>query len=93
MDINNFCFIDGVISKIDNRTKDGFDVGKITLANDDGEIWIYYKNESLLAWNPKDKKALAIAPDCINLLLSKKSDSFAKSACFDLLYLVTVFNN
>jgi DUF917 family protein len=76
MDINNFCFIDGIISKIDNRTKDGFDVGKITLSNDDGEIWIYYKNESLLAWNPADKKALAIAPDCINLLLSKTSGDF-----------------
>lgn len=77
MDINNFCFIDGLISKIDNRTKDGFDVGKITLASDQGDVWIYYKNESLLAWNPTTKKALAIAPDCINLLLSKKSDSFA----------------
>jgi DUF917 family protein len=77
MSISNFCFIDGIISNIDNRTKDGFDVGKITLSNDDGEVWIYYKNESLLAWCPTDKKALAIAPDCINLLLSKDSSSFS----------------
>lgn len=77
MNIDNFCFINGQISHIDNRTQDGFDVGKITLQHDNGEVWIYYKNESLLAWNPIDKKALAIAPDCINLILSEQSGQFS----------------
>ncbi len=77
LDISNYCFIDGQISKIDNRTHDGFDVGKIYLSHDNGELWIYYKNESLLAWDPTAKKPLAIAPDCINLLLSKASSHFA----------------
>lgn len=76
MKINNFCFINGIISDIDNRTQNGFDVGKITLSNGDSELWVYYKNESLLAWNPSERKALAIAPDCINLLLSKSCGDF-----------------
>ena len=29
MSIDNYCFINGQITDIDNRTKDGFDVGKI----------------------------------------------------------------
>lgn len=76
MHISNFCFINGKISNIDNRTASGFDVGKITLTHNEGTLWIYYKNESLLAWDPITKKALAIAPDCINLLLSKNSAGF-----------------
>ena len=76
MSIDNYCFINGQITDIDNRTKDGFDVGKIILSHEKGEVWIYYKNESLLAWDPSSKKALAIAPDCINLLLSNASDKF-----------------
>jgi DUF917 family protein len=76
MSIDNYCFIDGQITDIDNRTKDGFDVGKIVLSHNKGDVWIYYKNESLLAWDPKNKKALAIAPDCINLLLSSATQKF-----------------
>lgn len=49
----------------------------ITLSNSDKEVWIYYKNERLLAWGPAEREDLAIAPDCINLLLSKKSGYFS----------------
>ena len=49
----------------------------ITLSKNDKEVWIYYKNESFLAWSPVERKTLAIAPDCINLLLSKKNGHFS----------------
>lgn len=76
MDIANYIFIHGKIVGIENKTSSGFDVGKITLQHSKGELWVYYKNESLLAWNPKMNKAMAIAPDCINLVLSQDNGSF-----------------
>jgi len=69
----NFEFITGTISTIDNRTKDGFDVGKVTLTDSFGDIlWIYYKNESLLAWDPVKNLPKAMAPDGIVFMLAQE---------------------
>ncbi|WP_419812824.1 DUF917 domain-containing protein [Bacterioplanoides sp.] len=64
----------GLITKIDNRTASGFDVGKIVLKTMMGELWVYYKNESLLAWDPQEKQPKVIAPDCINFLKFSETD-------------------
>lgn len=71
----NFEFITGSISKIDNRTKDGFDVGKITLSDGNGDLlWVYYKNESLLAWDPVKNVPKAMAPDGIVFILAQDQE-------------------
>ena len=77
MHIDNFIFIDGDIQQIINRTSGGFDVGKIIITSDQGTFWVYYKNESLLAWDVGNQCARAIAPDCINMILDKADSSYA----------------
>ncbi|KZZ47098.1 hypothetical protein A3759_30730 [Thalassolituus sp. HI0120] len=72
--IDNYVIDNGLVRKVINRTSHGFDVGKIVFATMVGELWIYYKNESLLGWDPQTKKPLVIAPDCINLMKFKDSD-------------------
>ena len=64
----NYRFLNGTITNIDNRTSGGFDVGKVTLSTGAEELWVYYKNESLLAWDPQTKKPLAMGPDGISLM-------------------------
>lgn len=68
--IHNYIFTEGKISKIINRTHGGFDVGKIIFSAPTGDYWVYYKNESLLAWDVKQGRPHAIAPDCINIMLA-----------------------
>ncbi len=72
--IKSYMWISGKITKIDNRTCGGFDVGKVTLSGPDRELWIYYKNESLLAWDPKSSKPLGMGPDGIAFLLAEDQD-------------------
>lgn len=70
--VYNIQFITGTITKIDNRTHGGFDVGKVIVTDSNGnEFWIYYKNESLLAWDPQFNQPRAIAPDGIVFLLAQ----------------------
>lgn len=70
--IYNIQFITGTITKIDNRTAGGFDVGKITVTDSTGaNFWIYYKNESLLAWDPTFNQPRAMAPDGIVFVLAQ----------------------
>jgi DUF917 family protein len=71
--VYNIQFITGTITKIDNRTAGGFDVGKITVTDSTGaNFWIYYKNESLLAWDPTYNQPRAMAPDGIVFVLAQE---------------------
>jgi len=71
--VYNIQFITGTITKIDNRTSGGFDVGKITVTDNTGaDFWIYYKNESLLAWDPTYNQPRAMAPDGIVFMLAQE---------------------
>jgi DUF917 family protein len=69
--ITNYCFVTGTISEDSVRnTDDGFDNGITIINGDDGDIyWVVMRNESLLAWNDTQGRFLAIAPDCINMLV------------------------
>ncbi|GGY53330.1 hypothetical protein GCM10011297_27700 [Bacterioplanes sanyensis] len=69
--ITNYCFVTGTISEDSVRnTDDGFDNGITIINGDDGDTyWVVMRNESLLAWNDTQGRFLAIAPDCINMLL------------------------
>ena len=69
--IANYVLFEGALTSIRNSTAGGFDVGKLILTAVNGdEFWVYYKNESLLAWDPVNQVAKVIAPDCINLQLT-----------------------
>jgi len=71
--VYNIQFITATITKIDNRTSGGFDVGKITVTDSGGaDFWIYYKNESLLAWDPVYNQPRAMAPDGIVFVLAQE---------------------
>ncbi|WP_027358331.1 S-methyl thiohydantoin desulfurase domain-containing protein [Desulforegula conservatrix] len=69
--IRSYMWISGKITKIDNRSCGGFDVGKVILSAQEREIWIYYKNESLLAWDPQASKPLGMGPDGIAFVLAE----------------------
>jgi DUF917 family protein len=72
-DVYNIQFITGTITDIDNRTAGGFDVGKIIVTDSSGaSIWIYYKNESLLAWDPQYNQPRAMGPDGIVFVLAQE---------------------
>ncbi|MDK2776207.1 MAG: DUF917 domain-containing protein [Pseudomonadota bacterium] len=78
--VANYQLLQGTLSAIDNRTSGGFDVGRLTFTRADGSTFlVFYKNESLLAWDPETQKPLVIGPDCINLMLTADSGDF--SAC------------
>lgn len=70
--IRSYQWIKGTIIKIDNRTCGGFDVGKVIVSGEDGSmLWIYYKNESLLAWDPQKTAPLCMGPDGIAFILAE----------------------
>lgn len=69
MHIDNYQLIQGTVTQIINRTHGGFDVGKIVITAASGTFWLYFKNESLLAWDVTGQRLRVMAPDCINLLL------------------------
>lgn len=69
--IRSYFWLTGIITKIDNRTSGGFDVGKVIISSGGRDIWIYYKNESLLAWDPVLWKPLSMGPDGIAFILAE----------------------
>lgn len=54
----------------------GLDVGRVKLVNETDELWIYYLNESLLAWNPKTKRPVAMGPDGITFVLEEPDSGY-----------------
>jgi len=70
--VDAWLLFEGKLTDIKNTTAHGFDVGKLVFTNTDKEqLWVYYKNESLIAWDPQQGKPWVLAPDCINIRLLK----------------------
>lgn len=56
----------GTVQPPDATTQGGFDFGKVVLKQGvDREVWVYYQNESLIAWDTQDTVPMIIAPDSI----------------------------
>jgi DUF917 family protein len=70
---------EGIITNKEERKISGFDAGKITVSNGDETLFIYYKNESLLAWNVTRKCYVAMGPDSINFLAKKDAQPFSNA--------------
>lgn len=77
--IISYTLFEGVITNKEERTISGFDAGKITVSNENETIFIYYKNESLLAWNVTKKCYMAMGPDSINFLTKKDAQPFSNT--------------
>jgi len=75
----SYKLFEGVITNKEERKISGFDAGKITVSNGDETFFIYYKNESLLAWNVTRKCYVAMGPDSINFLARKDAQPFSNS--------------
>lgn len=75
----SYTLFEGVITDKEVRKISGFDVGKITVSNQNEIIFIYYKNESLLAWNATKKCYMAMGPDSINFLARKDAQPFSNA--------------
>jgi len=69
----------GIITNKEEREISGFDAGKITVSNEDESFFIYYKNESLLAWNVTKKCYVAMGPDSINFLARKDAQPLSNA--------------
>ncbi|MFZ2404382.1 MAG: DUF917 domain-containing protein [Methylobacter sp.] len=70
---------EGIITHKEERQISGFDAGKITVSNESETLFIYYKNESLLAWNATRKCYVAMGPDSINFLAKKDAQPFTNA--------------
>ncbi|MDO9049382.1 MAG: DUF917 domain-containing protein [Methylobacter sp.] len=70
---------EGIITNKEEREISGFDAGKITVTNGDETFFIYYKNESLLAWDVTRKCYVAMGPDSINFLAGKDAQPFSNA--------------
>jgi len=76
---NSYTLFEGIITDKEEREITGFDVGKITVSNGDETIFIYYKNENLLAWNVTRKCYLAIGPDSINFVTKRDAQPLSNA--------------
>jgi uncharacterized protein len=72
----SYKLFEGTIIHKDERAISGFDVGKITVTNENETFFIYYKNETLLVWNETRKRYVAMGPDSINFLTRKAAQPF-----------------
>lgn len=77
--ITSYTLFEGVITDKEERKISGFDAGKITVSNGDETFFIYYKNESLLAWNVTRKCHAAMGPDSINFLAKKDAQPLSNA--------------
>ncbi|WP_031437790.1 S-methyl thiohydantoin desulfurase domain-containing protein [Methylobacter tundripaludum] len=75
----SYKLFEGIITHKEERTISGFDAGKITITNGDETFFVYYKNESLLAWNVTKKCYVAMGPDSINFLAKKNAQPFTNA--------------
>lgn len=53
----------GEITEVTSETRDGFDVGRVLIESDSGEVTVDVKNENILVW--RDDRPIAMAPDLI----------------------------
>ncbi|MBL6986103.1 MAG: DUF917 family protein [Methylobacter sp.] len=77
--VTSCTLFEGAINNKEEREIGGFNVGKITVSNGDETIFIYYKNESLLAWNVTRNCYIAMGPDSINFLARKDAQPFSNT--------------
>lgn len=77
--LSSYTLFEGIITHKEERKISGFDVGKITVSNGYETFFIYYKNESLLAWNVTKKCYVAMGPDSINFLAKKDAQPFSNT--------------
>lgn len=75
----SYTLFEGIITDKEVREISGFNVGKIIVSNGVETFFIYYKNESLLAWNATRKCYVAMGPDSINFLARKDAQPFSNS--------------
>jgi DUF917 family protein len=75
----SYKLFEGIITNKEERKISGFDAGKITVSNENETFFIYYKNESLLAWNVTRKCYVAMGPDSINFLARKDAQPFSNA--------------
>ncbi|MCK9397977.1 MAG: DUF917 domain-containing protein [Methylobacter sp.] len=75
----SYTLFEGIITDKEEREISGFNSGKITVSNGDETFFIYYKNESLLAWNVKRNCYVAMGPDSINFLARKDAQPFSNT--------------
>jgi DUF917 family protein len=78
---NNFSVIvDGTLKDVKKGKDPGFDCGKVIITDNNGdEIFIYYLNENLLAYNNTKKKILTIGPDSINYITKDEGKPFSNT--------------
>ena len=57
----------GIVKEVEIEVGGGFEMGIVTIAGDDGDNKIYFKNESLMARNEKGE-ITATAPDLISMV-------------------------
>ena len=77
--LTNYVLFEGIITNKEERNISGFDAGKITVSNENETFFIYYKNESLLAWNLTRKCYVAMGPDSINFLAKKDAQPLSNA--------------
>lgn len=77
--IAHYILFEGSITDKEERKISGFEAGKITVSNEGETIFIYYKNESLLAWNVTKKCYLAMGPDSISFLSRKDAQPLSNT--------------
>jgi len=77
--LTSYTLFEGIITNKEERKISGFDAGKITVSNKDETFFIYYKNESLLAWNATKKCNVAMGPDSINFLAQKDAQPLSNA--------------
>lgn len=77
--LTSYTLFEGTITDKEERKISGFEAGKITVSNRDETFFIYYKNESLLAWNVTRKCYVAMGPDSINFLTKKGAQPFSNT--------------
>lgn len=75
----SYTLFEGIITDKEEREISGFDVGKVIVTNRNEKFFIYYKNESLLAWNATRKCYAAMGPDSINFLARKNAQPFTNA--------------
>lgn len=77
--LSSYKLFEGIITNKEERKISGFDAGKITVSNEKESLFIYYKNESLLAWNVTRKCYVAMGPDSINFLAKKDAQPLSNA--------------
>ncbi len=77
--LTSYTLFEGIIINKEERKISGFDAGKITITSGEETFFIYYKNESLLAWNATRKCHVAMGPDSINFLARKDSQPLSNA--------------